>query len=73
MVGVPGPNSGPSYGPLPVRTQPFSHWIGCLVAPENHLTEIVRSKPGRPIFRENATYPPFWAVLGLFACPTSRG
>ena len=27
----------------------------------NHLAEVVRSKPGRRIYGENATYPPFWA------------
>ena len=26
----------------------------------NHLAEVVRSKPGRHIYGENATYPPFW-------------
>ena len=28
---------------------------------ENHLAEVVRSKPGRRICGENATYPPIWA------------
>ena len=28
--------------------------------PGNHLAEVVRSKPGRRIYGENATYPPFW-------------
>ena len=27
----------------------------------NHLAEVVRSKPGRRIHGENATYPPIWA------------
>ena len=27
----------------------------------NHLAEVVRSKPGRHIYGENATYPPIWA------------
>ena len=27
----------------------------------SHLAEVVRSKPGRRIYGENATYPPFWA------------
>ena len=27
----------------------------------NHLAEVVRSKPGRRIYGENATYPPIWA------------
>ena len=36
----------------------------------NHLAEVVRSKPGRRIYGENATYPPILAVLGLFAYPT---
>ena len=30
---------------------------------ENHLAEVVRSKPGRRIYGENATYPPIWAYL----------
>ena len=28
---------------------------------------------GGPYIEENATYPPFWAFLGLFACPSPRG
>ena len=28
---------------------------------QNHLAEVVRSKPGRRIYGENATYPPIWA------------
>ena len=28
---------------------------------KNHLAEVVRSKPGRRIYGENATYPPIWA------------
>ena len=39
----------------------------------NHLAEVVRSKPGRRIYGENATYPPILAFLGLFAYPTPRG
>ena len=39
----------------------------------NHLAEVVRSKPGRRIYGENATYPPIFAFLGLFAYPTPRG
>ena len=41
--------------------------------PENHLAEVVRSKPGRRIYGENGTYPPILAFLGLFAYPTPRG
>ena len=41
--------------------------------PKNHLAEVVRSKPGRRIYGENATYPPILAFLGLFAYPTPRG
>ena len=40
---------------------------------ENHLAEVVRSKPGRRIYGENATYPLILAFLGLFAYPTPRG
>ena len=29
----------PPYGPLPVRKQPFSRWVGCLQEPKNHLEE----------------------------------
>ena len=29
------PSRPPPYGPLPVRTWPFSRWIGCLVAHES--------------------------------------
>ena len=39
----------------------------------NHLAEVVRSKLGRRIYGENATYPPILAILGLFAYPTPRG
>ena len=39
----------------------------------NHLAEVVRSKPGRRIYGENATYPPILAILGLFAYPTPKG
>ena len=39
----------------------------------SHLAEVVRSKPGRRIYGENATYPPILAILGLFAYPTPRG
>ena len=39
----------------------------------NHLAEVVRSKPGRRIYGENATYPPILVFLGLFAYPTPRG
>ena len=40
--GVPTPSTPsrpppPPYGPLPVRTSPFSRWIGCLVARETFL------------------------------------
>ena len=28
------PRVGPPYGPLPGRTEPFSPWRGCLVAPQ---------------------------------------
>ena len=45
--------------------------LGCQT--ENHLAEVVRSKPGRHIHGENATYPPILAFLGLFAYPTPRG
>ena len=40
---------------------------------QNHLAEVVRSKPSRRIYGENATYPPILAFLGLFAYPTPRG
>ena len=36
-------------------------------------SQVVRSKPGRRIYGENATYPPILAFLGLFAYPTPRG
>ena len=54
--------------------QLFSCWltIACPLF-ENHLAEVVRSKPGRRIYGENATYPPILAFLGLFAYPTPRG
>ena len=39
----------------------------------NHLAEVGRSKPGRRIYGENATYPPILAFLGLFVYPTPRG
>ena len=39
----------------------------------NHLAEVVRSKPGRRTYGDNATYPPILAFLGLFAHPTPRG
>ena len=39
----------------------------------SRLAEVVRSKPGRRIYGENATYPPILAFLGLFAHPTPRG
>ena len=44
-----------------------------IVTTQNHLAEVVRSKPGRRIYGENATYPPILAFLGLFAYPTPRG
>ena len=31
------PSRHPPYGPLAMRTLPFSHWIGCLVAHESFL------------------------------------
>ena len=34
---------------------------------QNHLAEVVRSKPSRCIYGEHATYPPILAFLGLFA------
>ena len=40
----------------------------------NHLAEVVRSKPGRPVYRgKRHIRPPFWAFLGLFVYPTQRG
>ena len=43
-----------------------SPWIwrgkcGGQIETPNHLAEVVGSKPGRRIYGENATYPPFWA------------
>ena len=37
----------------------------------NHLAEVVRSKPRRPVYMGNIA-PPFWAFLGLFTYPTPR-
>ena len=61
------------HGPKPVPMG--SEWAKntCLMVQENHLAEVVRSKPGRLIYGENATYPPILAFLGLFAYPTPRG
>ena len=64
------PPVGPPYGPLPMRTKPFLRWVGCSVAPENHLAEVVGSKPGRPAHRGKRHITPF---LGLLADLISRG
>ena len=56
----------PPYGLLLVRTWPLSRCcLGCLVAPKNHLAEVVRSKPGGPVYMGKRHIPPhfgpFWA------------
>ena len=61
---TPGHPHPPSpHGPLPVRTSPFSRWFGCLVTLANHLAEVVRSKPGRPVYmgKRHTHFGPFWA------------
>ena len=36
------------------------------ISSDNHLAEVVRSKPGRPVYRGKLHIPPhFWAFLGL--------
>ena len=71
MVGLPGPYS--TYPQYPQSAAPiwpvaredfafFTRWIGCLVARENHLAEVVRSKPTRPEIWGNTTYP---RILGF--------
>ena len=48
-------------------------WGGEIIGGKNHLAKVVRSKLGRRMYGENATYPPILAFLGLFAYPTPRG
>ena len=61
------PPVAPPYGPLLVRTKPFSRWMRqfsdtCKIS-KNHLAEVVRSKPGRRIKGKTPHTPhfgPFW-------------
>ena len=39
----------------------------------NHLAEVVRSKPGRRIYGENATYPPHFGLFGPIHVPYPKG
>ena len=74
MAGVPGPNSGyprsppPPYGPLLVRTQPFSRWIRlfsdtCEISKITSQRLLDQSQAG--VYRGKRHIPPhfgpFWA------------
>ena len=39
--------------------------VGCLVTLENHLAEVVRSKPGRPTYRGKNHIPPLFGPIGV--------
>ena len=86
MAGVPGPNSRhpqsppppppAPYGPLRVRTWPFSHWIGCLVARESFLkitSQRLLDQSQGGVYMGHATYPPILGFFGPIREPYPKG
>ena len=47
--------------------------MGCLVAPENHLAEVVRSKPRKPVYRANRHIPTLLGLFGDIRVPYLKG
>ena len=82
----PGTPSWPlPYGPLPVPQLAPPIWtlasedlavftLGrLLVTPENHLAEVVRSKPGKPVHMGKCHIPPHFGPFWAYLCTLPQG